>query len=109
MNVLASLIREKVIPEVATATLATDATEYNNQMVSVAEVATVAVAEPSRPLPIWCSKSCSCLEELDLPDGRVLGCMQEYPAGEQEWKRLSSMKSCPITKRKTQCGDPKQM
>ena len=46
--------------------------------------------------PAWCSQSCSCLEELGLPDGRVLGCMQEYPAGEQEWKRLCSIKSCPM-------------
>lgn len=101
MNVLASLIREKIISEVATATLATDATEDNNQIVSVAEVATVAVAGPSRPIPIWCSKSCSCLEELNLPDGKVLGCMQEYPDGDQEWQRLCSMRSCPITRRET--------
>ena len=95
MNVLTSLIREKVVPEVATATLATDATEDNNQMVSVAKVATVAVAEQLKPLPVWCSKSCSCLEKLDLPDGKVLGCVQEHPAWEQEWKRLNSIKKCP--------------
>ncbi|MBC8316686.1 MAG: hypothetical protein H8E41_02200 [Desulfobulbaceae bacterium] len=108
MNVLTSLIQANGIPEVATATLATDATERNNPLVHVAEVATIAVAELPKSFPIWCSKSCSCLEELDLPDGTVLGCLQEYPVGEQEWKRLRSMKSCPITNRKTQCKDPKK-
>lgn len=54
---LASLIQGEVISEIATATPATDATEDKNYVESVAEVATVAVAEPSNPLPAWCSKT----------------------------------------------------
>ena len=96
MNMLASLIRGEHFLEVATATPATAATEGSIQGVSVAEVATVAVAEPFRALPVWCSRSCSCLEELELSDGRVLGCVQEHPEWKQEWKRLSSMKGCPV-------------
>ena len=90
MNMLASLVRGEVVLEVATATPATDATDKNH-VESVAEVATVAVAEPSKPLPVWCSKSCPCLEELELPDGKVMGCVQEHHYLKQVWTRLSFM------------------
>ena len=53
-------------------------------------------SDRDEPLPVWCSKFCSCLEKLDLPDGKVMGCVQESPAWEQEWKRLSSMRNCPL-------------
>ena len=91
MNMPASLIRGEVVPEVATATPATDATEAKNHVESVAEVASVAVAEPFKPLPAWCSKSCPYLEELDLPDGKVMGCDQAHHYLKQVWMRLSSM------------------
>lgn len=95
MNMLASLIQGQAVQEVATATLATDATDTRMSEKNVAKVATVAVAVPSKSWPVWCSRSCTYLEELDLPDGKVMGCVQENPDWKQQWTRLDCMKNCP--------------
>lgn len=48
------------------------------------------------PLPIWCSRSCYCLDVLDLPDGKVGGCVQKIPGWKERWRRLSQMTGCPL-------------
>lgn len=100
MNILTNLIRGQLVHEVAIATPATVATEEREGQKKVAEVATVAVAVPEKQLHIWCSRSCPCLEELLLPDGKVVGCVQEHPDWEQVWRRLTSMKNCPLQNQK---------
>lgn len=96
MNLLVSLIRGVPPQEAATANIATAATGATKINKGVATVATVAVAVSTTAVPVWCSKTCERLEDLDLPDGKVMGCVQEHPDWLQQWRRLDSMKNCPL-------------
>ena len=101
MSLLSALIQGQHIQEPATATRAIFATKTKESIETVAELATVAVAEPTRQLPLWCSKSCACLEEINLPEGKVMGCIQDHPDWKYVWTRLDVMKSCPSRNQKT--------
>lgn len=73
-----------------------------------AEMDTPKPPKPNQPakelLPPWCSRSCSCYEELRLSDGLVAGCVQESesPEWREEWRRLDKMKGCPKSAQKQQ-------
>ena len=99
MNLLSSLIQGQQFADSATATPATIATESLRDLSKVAKVATVAVAEPPEPLPLWCSKSCSHLEEVRLPDGMIMGCIHDRPGWRMVWTRLDVMGGCPLRDR----------
>ena len=85
-NTLALLSLEKAEPARVTTPLEV---EDKSQMESVAKI-----TEP--PFPPWCSKSCTCLDELDLPDGKIIGCVQKLPAWKQAWQRLDRIKDWPL-------------
>lgn len=82
-NTLSQLSLEKAVPVIMTTPLDI---ENKSQPERVA-----AVSEP--PLPTWCSMSCSCLDELDLPNGKIIGCVQKHFNWEQEWQRLDRVKN----------------
>ena len=88
MSLLTTLIRGQHLQEPATATPARVATETKKGIETVAELATVAIAAATRQLPFWCSKSCACLEVINLPEGKVMGCIQDHPDYKYVWRRL---------------------
>lgn len=57
----------------------------------------------TKPLPPWCSTTCACLDEIDLPDGKIFGCWLETTDWKEEWKRLDSLEKCPRHRHEIDC------